>query len=566
MSAPIEGDNLDTFPKVLAYNAQHWPDDVAMREKEYGIWQEFNWQDYHNRVKWITLGLQSLGFDKHSIIGLLGDNRPEWVWGEVAAHALSARSLGIYQDSLHEEVSWLVNFASVDAIIAEDEEQCDKLLELGDDIPSVKYIIYTDSRGMRKYDDPRLIDIEELYKLGQKVEQEQPDCYPNMVSATRGEDVSILCTTSGTTSRPKLAMLHSGSFLEHCRVYIRADKKLPGDNYVSVLPLPWIVEQVYVLGQSLLSRQVVNFVETQETMMADLREIGPAFVLLAPRVWENIAAEVRSRMMDSTPLKQKLFNWGMKLGRKALNDGKKSIIAEWLLMRALRDRIGFSNLRSAGTGGAAMGPETFRFFHAIGVPLRQIYGQTEMCGAYTIHQSGEIDYDSVGTAFDSCEVKIINSDENGVGEILSKTIGMFSGYLNNDKAYNEDVRDGWMHTGDAGYFKDTGHLVVLDRMKDLAETSEGSRYSPQFIENKLKFSPYVGEAVILGRDRPSLTAIICIRYSIMSKWAEQKGIAFTSYTSLAAHPEVYEMIRREVDEVNTTLTGGSSHYSFSTAV
>ncbi|EKF6805507.1 long-chain fatty acid--CoA ligase [Vibrio parahaemolyticus] len=545
--------SLDTFPKVLQHNAKHWPDQVAMREKEFGIWREFTWQDYEDRVKWMALALQDLGIGEQDVVGLLGDNRPEWVWGELSAHAIKGYSLGIYQDSMHEEVAYLINYAKAKVVIAEDEEQCDKLLELGDEIPSVEYIIYCDPRGMRKYDDPRLIDVEQVYKKGQLIDKANPDKYLNMVAATKGNDLSILCTTSGTTSKPKLAQLHSGTFLDHCAAYLRADPRSPGDNYVSVLPLPWIMEQVYVVGQALISRQIVNFVEEQETMMSDLREIGPNFVLLAPRVWENIVADVSARMMDSTPFKQKMYKLGMSLANKALVQGKRSKLAEWILLRALRDRLGFSNLTSAATGGAAMGPDTFRYLQAIGVPLKQLYGQTEMCGAYTVHQADDVDYDSVGVAFDNADVKVINPDSNGVGEIIAKSTGMFTGYLNNQAAYDEDVQDGWMHTGDAGYFKDTGHLVVIDRLKDMSETSHGDRYSPQFIENKLKFSPFIAEAVVVGKGRPWLSAIICIRYAIVAKWAEQKGIAFTNYTNLSAQPEVYKAIREEVLKVNESL-------------
>ncbi|ELI5412129.1 long-chain fatty acid--CoA ligase [Vibrio parahaemolyticus] len=545
--------SLDTFPKVLQHNAKHWPEQVAMREKEFGIWREFTWQDYEDRVKWMALALQDLGIGEQDVVGLLGDNRPEWVWGELAAHAIKGYSLGIYQDSMHEEVAYLINYANAKVVIAEDEEQCDKLLELGDEIPSVEYIIYCDPRGMRKYDDPRLIDVEQVYKKGQLIDKADPDKYLNMVAVTKGSDLSILCTTSGTTSKPKLAQLHSGTFLDHCAAYLRADPRSPGDNYVSVLPLPWIMEQVYVVGQALISRQIVNFVEEQETMMSDLREIGPNFVLLAPRVWENIVADVSARMMDSTPFKQKMYKLGMSLANKALDQGKRSKLAEWILLRALRDRLGFSNLSSAATGGAAMGPDTFRYLQAIGVPLKQLYGQTEMCGAYTVHKADDVDYDSVGVAFDNAEVKVINPDSNGVGEIIAKSTGMFTGYLNNQAAYDEDVQDGWMHTGDAGYFKDSGHLVVIDRLKDMSETSHGDRYSPQFIENKLKFSPFIAEAVVVGKGRPWLSAIICIRYAIVAKWAEQKGIAFTNYTNLSSQPEVYQAIREEVLKVNESL-------------
>ncbi len=296
---------LDTFPKILSYNAEKWPNDVAMREKEFGIWCEFTWADYQNRVQWISLALTELGVAQGDAIALLGENRPEWVWGEVAAHAMRCFSIGIYQDSLHEEVVYLLNKSHATVVIAEDEEQCDKLLELGDQIPAVKHIVYCDPRGMRKYNDPRLINIETIYQQGRQINLQFPERYAQMVAATNPDETAIYCTTSGTTSKPKIALLGGGNFVKHCSSYLRADPRNPGDNYVSVLPLPWIMEQVYAVGQALIARQIVNFVEEQETLMADLREIGPNFVLLAPRVWEGILADVKARMMDSTPLKKK---------------------------------------------------------------------------------------------------------------------------------------------------------------------------------------------------------------------------------------------------------------------
>lgn len=553
---------LNTFPKILQFNAQQWPHETAMREKEFGIWNEFTWEDYNNRVKWLTLALLDKDVNKGDAIALLGDNRPEWVWGEVAAHAMRCHSLGIYQDSMHEEVAYLLQSSHATVVIAEDEEQCDKLLELGDEISHVKLIVYCDPRGMRKYSDERLIDVNSLYALGQTIDNSEPNRYPQLVEATSPDDIAIYCTTSGTTSKPKIALLNGGNFVKHCSAYLRADPRQPGDNYVSVLPLPWIMEQVYAVGQALIARQIVNFVEEQQTLMSDLREIGPSFVLLAPRVWEGILADVQARMMDSTPLKRKLFSFAMSIAEKSQLKGKKSWLTELILMRALRDRLGFSYLKSAATGGAAMGPDTFRFFQTIGVPLRQLYGQTEMCGAYTIHHQNDVDYDSVGFAFDNAQVKVINEDEAGVGEIVAKTVGMFTGYLNNQDAYNEDVKDGWMQTGDAGYFKPSGHLVVIDRIKDLACTSNGVQYSPQYIENKLKFSSFIGEAVILGKNKPYLSAIICIRFSIVAKWAEQHGYSFTNYTNLSTHPEVYKKLSEEIQRVNESLPDAQKIHKF----
>lgn len=548
-------ERYNTFPKLLLYNADNWPEETALREKEYGIWNAFSWGDYNRMVKLLALGMHELGIGKDDSVGIIGDNRPEWVAGEVASHALRAMIFGIYQDSLNQEVAYLINYAGAKIIIAEDEEQVDKVLDITEECPCVKHIIYCDPRGMRKYDDPRLLSHTDLMALGEKLDEEQPELYRQLVEAGEPEDVAILCPTSGTTSNPKLAMLQCGPMLEHCLAYLNADPKYPEDNYVSVLPLPWIMEQVYAVAQALISRQIVNFVEEPETMMEDLREIGPNFVLLAPRVWETVAADVKAKMMDATRFKQMMYSWAMKLARKADEDGRRqSSLAYWLLFRPLKDRLGFSFLRSAATGGAALGPETFKFFLAMGVPLRQLYGQTELAGAYTIHEAHDVDFDSVGIPFENAEVRIHNPDENGVGEVVSRTRGMFHGYYKNEDATREALNDGWMHTGDAGYFKkENNHLVVIDRISDLSETSTGTRFSPQFIENKLKFSPFIAEAVIQGDSRPYLSAIICIRYDIVAKWAEQRDISFTNYINLSAQPEVYELIMEEVRQVNETL-------------
>src|SRR5215475_13948094 len=298
----------------------------------------------------------------------------------------------------------------------------------------------------------------------------------------------------------------------------------------------------------------VNFVEEPDTMMNDFREIAPTFVLFAPRVWEAIAADVRAKVMDASPLKRRLYELGMKTGLAALAQGKRSAFADMLLFRALRDRLGFTRLRSAATGGAALGPDTFKFFQAMGVPLRTLYGQTELLGAYTLHPEGKVDPDTTGVPMaDSVEIRIDNADVHGVGEIVVRHPNMFLGYYKNPEASVADIKDGWMLSGDAGYFNANRQLVVIDRIKDLAETSRGERFSPQFIENKLKFSPYIAEAVVLGAGRESLAAMICIRYSIISKWAEKNRIAFTTYTDLSSRPEVYEVLRKEVETVNATL-------------
>ena len=544
----------DTYPKMLRLNAKEHGNAIALREKDFGLWRVFSWNDYHTRVHDFALGMIELGLKRGDVIGIIGDNRPDWVAAEIAAHAIGGMSLGMYRESLPEEVLYLLTYGETKIVFAEDEEQVDKLLELGDRAPHLKHIVYSDPRGMRKYSDPRLIDAAKLAKMGRERAAREPQLYDQLVDATKADDVAILCTTSGTTSNPKLAMLTAGSVLRHCAAYLSFDPKGPDDEYVSVLPLPCIMEQVYALGKGLLSRMKVNFVEQADTMMNDFREIAPTFVLFAQRIWEAIAADVRARVMDASAMKQSLYETGMKAGLSALDQGKTSMVAETLVFRALRDRLGFTRLRSAATGGAALGPDTFKFFRAMGVPLRTLYGQTETLGAFTLHKPDEVDPDTTGVSMsDEIEIEVRDPDVNGVGEIVVRHPNMFSGYYKNEAATAAEVRDGWMHSGDAGYFNKAKQLVVIDRIKDMAQTARGDRFSPQYIENKLKFSPYVAEAVVLGDGRDYLAAMLCIRFSIVSKWAEKNRISFTTYTDLSSRPETYELLRKEVEAVNATL-------------
>src|ERR1700723_1869460 len=390
----------DTYPKLLRLNAREHGGEIALREKDLGLWRVFTWNDYQTRVHDFALGLVELGLGRGDVIGIIGDNRPDWVSAEIAPHAIGAMSLGLYRDVLDEEAAYLLSYGEAKLVFAEDEEQVDKLLTLAERVPHLKHIVYSDSRGMRKYDDPRLIAADKLAGMGRERAAREVGLYDRLVDATRGEDTAILCTTSGTTAHPKLAMLAAGRVLRHCATYLAFDPKGPDDEYVSVLPLPWIMEQVYVLGKGLLCRMKVNFVEQPDTMMNDFREVAPTFVLFAPRVWEAIAADVRARVMDSSSLKQGLYELGMKAGLSALNRNRHSLVAQTLLFRALRDRLGFTRLRSAAPGGAALGPDTFKFFRAMGVPLRTLYGQTETPGGYTLPPEDAADPDTTGGSMD----------------------------------------------------------------------------------------------------------------------------------------------------------------------
>ena len=545
----------NTLPKILRHRSVSMPDTVALRDKDLGIWNEITWKQYNNNVSYLALALSKRGFKTGDVIGLIGDNKPSWLYFELAAQAVGGMSLGIYRDTLDEEVGYLINAAKVNFVYAEDQEQVDKILTIKRPKNSQITMFYEDSRGLKELNDPHIVDMLKLMNEGQDIANKSPNKYDQMIDKISTEQEAILCTTSGTTSNPKLAMLPGGKFVEHVLRYLNVDPKTDTDEYVSVLPFPWIMEQIYGVGFNIIGGMKVNFPERPETAMEDLREVGPTFMLGAPRLWEQIAADMRSRILDAPKITQWLFNVMVDRGLKAVDQGKRDFLADKLLFSALKDRLGFSKVTSAATGGSAIGPETFKCFLAMGIPLRQLYGQTELMGAYTLQDvpQGTMDCETVGVPFPDCEVKIIDPDPNGLGEIITKHPSMFSGYFNNQKAYKDTIKNGWMQTGDAGFFDEKGRLNVLDRVNDIAVKSDGVKFSPQNIENKLKFSPYVGEAVVIGSDKPYLTAIICIRFSIVSKLAEKWQLAFTSYTGLAADEKIYSLIEEEISKVNSQL-------------
>ncbi len=550
----------DTLPKLLKQQAEKFGHSKhALREKDFGIWQSFTWQEYYEHVKYFCLGMVSLGLKRDDKVAIIGDNRPEWIYAELASQCVGAVPIGIYQDSILKEVSYIINLSRSKFVIGEDQEQCDKIIDMLDELPSVEYIIYHDPKGMRTYEEPKLLYFPDVEELGRRYEEENPGFFDLQVETTREDDAASICTTSGTTSNPKLSLLSHKNMVHMARNLGEVDKKFESDEFVSFLPLPWIGEQMMAISSALLFGFTVNFPEKPETAQENVREIGPHVMFSPPRVWENMAAMVQVKIMDASPFKRFAYNrclpigyhWAdLKFQKKtpSFMDKVKYWIAYCLVFRALKDRLGFSNIRSASTGGAALGPDTFRFFHALGVNLKQIYGQTEISGISSIHYDGDIDFDSVGKPIPGTEIKITEE-----GEIISRSPSLFMGYYENQAATDETIIDGWLHSGDAGYFNENGHLVVIDRLKDVMTLADGTRFSPQFIENKLKFSPYVKEAVAIGHDRDYIVAMICIDFEIVGKWAEGNRLAYTTYTDLASQDPIYGMIQEEVAKVNGSL-------------
>jgi long-chain acyl-CoA synthetase len=568
MNHPLENINktAKSLPSLLVRNAERFGDGrVAMREKEFGIWQSVTWQQYLEHVRDFSLGLISLGLKPGESIGIIGDNRPEWIYAELAAQAAGVIPFGIFQDSILSEVAYIIDHSEATMIVAEDQEQVDKILDLKDKLPRLKKIIYTDPKGLWDYEEKDLlVDFVDIERLGRELHQKEPERFEKNVHAIKEDDLAIICYTSGTTGNPKGTLLTHNNILSMVASLHEVDPKHPDDQFLSFIPLPWIVEQTMSVFSSLYAGYTINFPEEPETAMADLYEIAPSLVVASPRMWEGISRQVMVKHLDASFFKRLVYNLCLPVGyrwadfkfeKKYPPLGWKMLywIAYAAMFRALRDRLGFSRIRSAMTGGAALGPDVFRFFHALGVNLKQIYGQTEVAGYSTIHRDGDIDFDSVGIPVPAAEVSIYEPDAEGVGEILSRGPGLFQGYLKNEEATRETIIDGWMHTGDAGYFAKDGHLVIIDRVKDLMHLKSGAKFSPMFIENKLKFCPYIVEAVVLGHEQDYVTAMICIDYKHVGKWAEDHRLNYTTYSDLAGKEEVYDLIEREVVRVNATL-------------
>jgi long-chain acyl-CoA synthetase len=552
-------DGQDTFPKLLVANAERLGDRVALREKEFGIWQSFTWNQYRDRVRDFALGLVALGMQRGDKVAIIGDNRPEWVFAELSAQANGGAAVGLYQDSNLNEVSYVIDHCDARFVVAEDQEQVDKVLEMLGKLPKVRHVIYSDPRGLKSYRHPALLSFDQVSERGRAFAEAHPNHWLESVERGQSDDLALISYTSGTTGFPKGAMLSFQNLMTMALSLNQVDRKLEDDEFVSFLPLAWIGEQMMSVATALAIGFTINFPEEPETAMENIREIGPQVMFAPPRIWENLASSVQVKVMDATPLKRLLYRALMPVGYKIadLNFNKKQVPLAWRLayaladvglFRALKDRLGLSRVRSGSTGGAALGPDVFRFFHGIGVPLKQIYGQTEISGISCIHRDREIRFHTVGLPIPGTEVKI---SENG--EILSRSPSVFAGYYKNEQATMETIRSGWLHSGDAGYFSEEGHLVVIDRLKDVLSLTDGTQFSPQFIENRLKFSPYIKEAVVIGKDRPFLTALICIDMGIVGKWAEKRKISYTTYTDLASKPDVYELLAKEVDVVNETL-------------
>jgi long-chain acyl-CoA synthetase len=554
-----------TFPQLLHQLAATRPDAIALQEKRYGIWQPITWHEYERRVASVAHAFDLAGLGPGDVVAVLGDNRPEWLLAELAAQSIGAAVVGIYPTSVGEELTHVLTYAEVRFVVAEDQEQVDKLLGIAADVPTLERIVYYDPHGLETYGEVMLTDFADLEREGAADATSRPGWFAEQVAARSPDDIAVICTTSGTTSRPKLATLTHRNLLAMGRQLMVLDPVGPEDRYVSFLPFAWIGEQMLTLAVGLQVGQTISFPEDAETTKVDLREIGPNVMFSPPRIWESMLSDVQVRLGEAGWLKRRLFGWGYRVGDRVAEqrvrgeavgglDRLQHVLAEVVALRPIREQLGLRRLDRGYTGGAPLGPDVFRFFHAIGVNLKQIYGQTEICGIAVVHSDDDVKFNTVGKPIPGTDLRIADD-----GEIQLRSAAIFGGYLHNEEATAGALaEDGWLRTGDAGYLDDDGHLVVIDRAKDVLYTAEGTMFSPAFIENKVKFSPFVEEAVVFGGTGDGsagdeITALVTIDAGTVGNWAESEKLSYTTYTDLAAKAEIGRLLAEETARANVDL-------------
>ena len=549
----------DTFPKLALHNAGRLSGKVAIREKHLGIWQSYTWSQYAEQARLIALGLAALGFTRGDKTAVVGDNRPALYWAMLATQALGGVAVPLYQDSIEKEMEYIVDHAEARFAIVEDQEQVDKLLHVRAQCPGLEYVIYDDPGGLRHYKDSCLLSLQELQERGRKFAEARPWYFDQEVARGAAEDTAVIAYTSGTTGQPKGAMLSHRNLIETARSAVSRERLDETEEVMAYLPMAWIGDHMFSFSQSMVAGFTTNCPESAETVLADLKEIGPTYFFAPPRIWENILTSVMIRVDDTARIKRGLVRFFLDLARRvercrlghrpvALRDRLLYPLGRLLVYGPLRDNLGMSRIRVAYTAGEAIGPELFEFYRSLGINVKQLYGMTESSALICIQQDGDVKLDTVGPPLPGVEVRVSPS-----GEVLYRSPGVFQGYYKNPEATRETLVEGWVHSGDAGFFDKDGHLKIIDRARDVGRLAGGTIFAPKYLENKLKFSPYIKEAVCVGDGRPFVAALLNIDLVSVGNWAERRGLAYTSYTDLAQKPEVYELIRQEVVRVNRSL-------------
>ena len=559
----------ETFPQLLLQRLKHDAERPAMREKAYGIWQTWTLGQLCEESFSLAAGLADLGFARNDTLVIIGDNRPRLYGSMIAAQALGGVPVPAYQDSVAEEIQYVVDHAEARFIIAENQEQVDKALEIKEQCPRVAFVIYCDPKGLRKYDPQVVMDIQSIMARGRELLKTDPDKVNAEIQKGKSSDTSIILYTSGTTGRPKGVVLSHENLLATARNTNAFDGITAEEEVLAYLPMAWVGDNVFSFAMGFVAGFCVNCPESTNTVAQDLREIGPTFYFAPPRVFESVLTSVMIRMKDAGRLKRSLFDHFMKVAKKtgvALMDGQSVPawdrfhywLGELLVYGPLKNTLGLSRVRVAYTAGEAIGPEIFEFYRSLGINLKQLYGQTEATVFITMQPDGVVRSESVGTPPPGVEVRI---EENG--EVVYRSPGVFKEYFKNPEATAETkTSDNWVHTGDAGYFDDEGHLRIIDRAKDVGKLNDSSMFAPKFLENKLKFFPEIKEVVTFGDQRDFVTAFINIDLDAVGNWAERNNVAYASYQELAAHPEVYALVQGCIEQVNQSLAQ-DSHLSSS---
>lgn len=559
-------EQIDTLPKSLIASYQKYGDSkTAMRQKDMGIWRSFTWQDSFQQVRYLTLGLIQLGLKRGEKVCIIGDNDPQYFWAQLAIQAGGGVAVGIFTDSTPEEIRYIVSHSDAVFVFAKDQEQCDKLLEIQESLPDVKNVVYWDEKGLWNYDQPWLMSYKDVQARGKSLDAEQPDLFDQMVNSGKGDDLAIFCYTSGTTALPKGAMIAHRNLIAGCDQTMLVDPRTDKDEYLSFLPPAWITENILGLTVHLRTGMVVSFPEAPETVQDNIREITPQSFLFSARLWENMMAIVQVKMADTSWINRMLYKIFMPVGFKVANlryEQRKPLgifwrlanyLGDFAIFQPLRDKFGLTNVISAYSSGAALNPDVIRFFRAIGVNIKQLYGSTE-ANVHTLHVGDDVKFETVGIPAPGQEVKITENSE-----IIISGPTVFQGYYKNPEETNKAIRfdeDGkhWFHTGDAGYIDEDGHLIYMDRVKEMITLESGENYSPQYIEGQLKFSPYIRDVMTLGgEDKPFVTALINIDFDNVGRWAEKNGISYTTFVDLSQREEVYELISQDVARVNSYL-------------
>ncbi len=552
----------DTWPKVLKYNYEKYGDNHrAMRHKHYGIWRQYTWKDYYQNVKYLALGLLALGFKPEDKLLIIGDNAPEWYYAELAVQSIHGISVGLYSESSPSEIRYIAENSEARFAIVEDQEQIDKFLQIHAKGPPVESVIYWNYKGLAHYNDDLLMGYRQVIHLGKDYEKANPGIFERNVEAGKADDICAIVFTSGTTGEAPKGVVHTFRTMMASAVFhLRLDPWFETDNVVPYLPPAWITEQWFGIGCHLLSACILNFAEAPETQERDTRETSPSIVIYGARVWESHASRVQARILNADAIKQFVFRKLMPIGyrmadfkykkqKPTLFERMPYFLADKVLLKSIQKSLGLLNARICYSTGTTLSPDSLRFYHALNLPLKSVYGTTEG-GALTGAMNDDIHMETVGKPLKGTEVKITHR-----GEIVYRQPGMFKGYFKDPIRTDEVVKDGWFFSGDGGFIREDGHLVFMDKLEDLIELSNGEKIAPQSIESRLRFSPYVMDAwVVADGGKDYAVAIVIIDYNNVSRWAGQRRVAFNNFTELSQAPEVYDLIERDIERINRDLS------------